>query len=264
MVTSFRGYAVFLVLFGFVGCAHLGARVERGPVASGADAGQLHGILSDLAANDAALHNFKAGGEFTIKSPQSAAVQRCSGSVLFRKPSDLYVVGRGPFGGKEFELRCVKDRYLIWYRGESWTGSGAATVEGISWKVAPSEIVREMFLPENWSKVDLRQARLTDFDAANHKATIVLGPEKRPRRRIEVTGPPWDVTKNELFDPKSGDIVASTELSGYREKSGVRYAKTIDAHFPLQQTRLRFDIRDPELNTQLDESRFTIKETDTP
>jgi len=255
--------AILLASFALAGCAHLGQRVERGAAPAVASQSALHDILADLSANEAALRTLKASGSLTIKTPQSAAVQQCGGSIQFRKPSDLYVVGRGPLGGKEFELRCVGDRYLIWHNGESQIGEGAKEVEGISWKVSPSEIVREMFIPELWSALDARDARLVEYDEARHNAVLVIGPEKHPRRRVEVTGPPWDVTKNELFDPATGDVVASTELNDYRTEAGVRFPRVVDARFPKQETRLTFTIRDQKLNTQLDDSRFTIEEADT-
>lgn len=255
--------AIWVALLVTTGCAHLGARVERGAVPPGAPKTVLKDILTDLAANESALRSFKAGGDFYIKTAESPALQHCDGKVFFRKPSDLYVEGWSVLGAREFKLVCKQDRYWIWYKGQLRTGSGAEPVEGISWKVTPSEIVREMFLPETWSQVDIRQAHLTEYDEGRHKAAILLGSEKNPRRRLEVTGPPWDVTKNELFDPKTGKVVASTTLSDYREKSGVRYPKTIAAEFPVQEMTLKFDITNPELNTPLDDTRFTIKEADT-
>jgi hypothetical protein len=258
--------AILLASLALTGCAHLGQRVQRGPVPPGASKTVLRDILADLAANEAALRTFKAHGSFTVKTPESAAVQQCSGLVLFRKPSDLFVVGSGPLGGKVFELRCLGDRYLIWYNGERQIRSAGQSIEGISWKVSPADVAREIFLPESWSQVAPDSIRLLEHDDAAHKAVFLLGAESAPRRRVEVAGPPWDVVKTELSDPKTGQVVARTNLNDYREKAGVRYPTKIIAEFPVQGARLTFDItgpQDPELNTQLDDSRFTIKEADT-
>ncbi|MBI5091068.1 MAG: hypothetical protein HZB26_01330 [Candidatus Hydrogenedentes bacterium] len=249
--------ALLVSFLGLVGCAHLGARVQRGTLPS--DAPKVSDILADLEENDAALRNFKAYGHFTVKAPSSAAVQQCTGVVQFRKPADLYVVGRGPLGAKVFEVRYADDRYTVTFDKQTWSGNWGDSVEGTTWQVAPREIAQEMFLPKTWIAAGKGKARLVEYDASQHKAVLLIGSEKRPLRRVEVTGPPWDVTKHELYDPETGEVTASTALGDYREKDGVRIPAFVEASFPKQETRLKFTMSRIDPNTELNDSLFTIE-----
>lgn len=254
-------YGLVVTALGLAGCAHLGARVQRGALPTGAP--RVEAVLDDLAANDAAFHGVRAAGTFTVKAPDLAGTQRFDGAVYFRKPSDLRVVGRNIMGMKVFELVCVGKAFLVKTRKGTWYSPDGEQIQGITWKVSPADIAREMFTPEAWATLKRHQVRIVAYDAAEHKATLLIGPPKKPRRRVEVTGPPWDVTKDELYDEATGAVTAVTVLGQYHEQNGVRFPAHVDASFPKQDTELTFNMRNIRLNTVMDDTLFKIaKPTD--
>lgn len=243
------------------GCTRLGSRVTQGMLPAGAPS--VASVLSDLAANDRATVNFKAKGAFTLASPDLTAVKSFDdGFIAFRRPADLCVIGRKYLGAAVFRLTCVESEFLIEFpatpeeqpyyrlRGEQFAS--------VPFSVSPSDIAREMFLPEDWSALHPDQVRMTSYDEATHTATLTIGPAKAPRRVVVVAGPPWVVTRSERID-KAGKTLALTAKDAYCDVDGVRFATKVEVEFPLEQTRMTLSLRKIWPNTELDGELFDIK-----
>lgn len=250
---------VLLAILGAgMGCARLGE--EFIPHTAPADAPPVEEILADLSENQAALRNFNAQGEVTIQSPELRATQRLRSRVAFQRPSDLYVEGRHRMSGAMVcRLTANGDEFLIELPTEDavFYHLEDAPWENRPFSIAPGEAVTEMFVPEEWEEIPEQRARVTAYDADEGVAVVEIGPPNRPRRRIHVQGPPWVVIRNERLGAR-GDIVSITELGDYREVEGVRVPAFIDAEFPPEDARMRFDMRVIEANTELDHDLFTI------
>lgn len=244
------------------GCATLGQRVQSTELAPGAPTARE--VLSALAGNDSKLSNFRAAGSFTIESPELKAIERFpSGMVAFRKPADLHVEGRIKLGVKAFELTSVGSEFLIefptkreveeryYYRLEG------EVIESVPFSVSPSDVAREMFLPEDWTRVPERHVRVAGYEAASREATLLIGPPRHPRRRIVVQGPPWVLARSERL-LENGEPLAVTLLTDYHISDGVMFPAKIDVSFPMQQARMTFDMRNIRINTALDDALFRI------
>ncbi|MCX5759641.1 MAG: hypothetical protein NTU83_14285 [Candidatus Hydrogenedentes bacterium] len=256
-----RALAILSCILMVCGCTRLGQRVTQGVLPAGAPS--VATILGDLAANDRTIQRFKAKGAFTLASPDLAAIKSFDdGFVAFRRPADLCVIGRKYLGAAVFRLTCVGSEFLIefpatpeelpYYRleGEQY--------ENVPFSVSPSDIAREMFLPEDWSELRANQVRVTAYDAATQTATLTIGPAKAPRRIVTVKGPPWVVTRSERID-EAGKTLAITTKDEYGDVAGVRFPAKVAADFPLEQTRMTLDLRKIWPNVELDKEFFDIK-----
>ncbi len=257
---AFISSAAILVSVVLAGCTRLGARVEYGPLSAAAPA--ANAILADLAKNDAAIENFKAKGSMSLASPDFAGIKTCDdGLVVFRRPADLCVIGKKlVVGVTVFRITCVKDEFLIEFPATP-EEEPYYSVEGEqfgNFRVAPSDIAREMFLPEDWRNCKQTDFRVVAYDEPSQQATVEIGSKRAPRRRIVVTGPPWRVTKSERLD-KDGSAVAVTTMEDYRDIDGVQFPAKVDASFPVEQTRMTMDMRKIWTNTKLDDTLFNVK-----
>jgi len=250
---------LFAIAFSLSGCARLGERVEFG--LAGPDVPRAGEILSALAANDAAVENFRAAGSFTLESPDFEATKMFrDGAIAFRRPAGLSVRGRNAIGMEMFRLTSVGSEFLIDFpasRDEPYYRVEGEQFASVPFSVSPSDIAREMFLPEDWENLRRREARVIAYDAAEQTAVLEIGPRSEPRRRVTVKGPPWVVVKNERIE--AGQTVAVTTKGDYRVVDGVRFPAYIDAQFPGEQTRLTFEMRKILPNTEIPDSLFDIK-----
>ncbi len=242
------------------GCVRLGEEYQPRDLPPGAPTPEM--ILQDLAANDAAIHTFRATGTFTLKSPELTATQLLRESAIhFRTPTDLLVIGR-KYGKQVFRLTCVGPQFIIEFPTERqyYYRPEGERVEGVDDAVSPADIAREMFLPEVWSELDPRQARITAFDPERGAAAMEVlsgGLRRRPRRRLLLEGVPWIVRRSELLD-RDGRIVAVTRKDAYHEQGGVRFPTQVESVFPGQDALMRFDMRELFLNTPIDDAQFDI------
>ena len=244
------------------GCAHLGVRMAQVPLPAGAPTAE--DILRDLAANDNAIRNFRASGSVSLSSPELSGIKRFrDSSISFRRPDRLYAIGRKHLGPVLLRLTCVGEEFLLEVptENEYYYQLHGEQFSSVPFSVSPSDIAREMFLPEPWEKVKPRHIRITGYDADKRTATLELlegAIRPRPKRRIEVQQfPPWVITRNELLD-RHGNTLAITTRSDYHELDGVRFAATVDAVFPTEQTEMKFEMHRVQANTDLDESVFDI------
>jgi hypothetical protein len=253
--------AIF-VCSALMGCTRLGERVQHVPLPPGAP--DAAAILAGLAGNDAAITNFKAKGSMSLASPDFAGVKTCDdGLVAFRRPADLCVIGKKlVVGVTVFRVTCIGDEFLIEFPAtpeeEPYYRVEGEQFGSVPFSVSPSEIAREMFLPEVWPDVKPKDFRLVAYDQAQQQATVEIGPKRAPRRRIVVTGPPWRVMRSERLD-KDGTVLAETVMDDYREIDGVQFPAKVDASFPGEQTRMTIDMRKIWTNTKLDNALFDVK-----
>jgi len=263
-VFGFPGLAVaaLIVFPAFTGCTRLGKPLQRVVLPPGAP--EAAAILEDLAANDAAIKNFKAKGSMSLSSPDFAGVKTCDdGLVAFRRPADLCVIGKKLIVGVTvFRLTCVGSEFLIEFPAtpeeEPYYRVEGEHFASVPFSVAPSDIVREMFLPEDWQHMKLKDFRLVSYDQARQEAELEIGPKRAPQRRILVKGPPWRVVRSERVD-RDGAVLAVTLMDGHRDIDGVQFPAQIDASFPSEQTRMTLDMRKIWTNTGLDNALFDVK-----
>lgn len=246
-----------------LGCAHLGQPLARTELP--ADAPEVGEILANLAANDAALRTFRATGTFTLVSPERPGIDRFRHSkILFRRPADLHVLGRGPLLATVFRLTCVGREFLIefptdkqWYYNLEGEQFG-----GVDFSVSPSDVAREMFLPEAWEQLKPRQVRMTAYKPDEETVTLEVlergFPRRWVRRRLTLTGLPWVVVRSERLDRRGG-VIAVVTKDAYQVKDGILFPAKVDAKFPCEQTRMTFDMRNIRLNAELDDPTFNIE-----
>lgn len=247
------------VILALAGCATLGERVVRQQLPP--ETPEVETILNDLAANDAAIKTFRAAGTFWLESPQLTGAKKFgSGGISFRRPADLYIVGRNELNMPLFRVTSVGSEFLIDFpasKDEPYYQFEGAQFQSVPFSVSPSDIAREMFLPEDWSALKPRQVRIRTYDPATQTALLEIGPRHTPRRLISVQGAPWVATRNELLD-KDGNIVAVTTKERYFASDGIRFPALIDAYFPGEQTRMKFDMRNIKINVKIGDDKFDI------
>lgn len=247
------------------GCASVGEQVAFTYAQQGAPT--VDRILDDLAANDARIENFRGAGTFILESPEFDAVKKFRGSIKFRRPSDLYVQGNHRITNIPlFKLTCVGSEFLMEFPGSrdrSFYQLEGTRFEDVPFSVSPSDIAREMFLPEVWGRVKRRDARVLSFDPDRNVATVEVGPKNAPRRQIEVArvnpeNPTWVVVKNIRFDD-TGSVIGETTLEGYSAIGAAMFPTKVDAWFPTERTRMTFTMRNIRLNTDLPKADFDIR-----
>lgn len=222
----------------------------------------VEAILADLSANDSKIHSFRDKQTLlTMKSPKLKATQVVSADVAFERPDKLYIVGRQrAFRGVAFRIRSVGGEYVVQVPSEDavYTSRNAERIRGVPFSVSPSDIARELFLPEDWGALDGDSVRVADYDPATQTATLLIGSRRAPERRVQVAGPPWHVTVSERL-AKNGEVFARTVRSEYGEWGGIRFPTRIEATFPEQETELRLDkIDNPKFNEPLEGDLFVI------
>ena len=135
--------------------------------------------------------------------------------------------------------------------------------EDVPFSVSPSEIAREMFLPEAWLELPRREVRLLQFDEVGRHARLEIGPRNQPRRRVDVAlvgenPPAWVVVRNIRLD-ENGVQLSVTTLSDYEEIDQIRFPGRIDAYFPTEDTRMTFTMRNIRPNYLLTDADFNLE-----
>ncbi len=254
--------AAIVVLGLLVGCVTTPGAPEARPVPAGSPA--VEAVLGDLAANDAKLENFVARIEFLLQSPEVTGKNSGRGTLTYERPAHLFARAvHHPTGVPVLELTVSGSEYLLWLPQDdkAYHSVEGLQFESVPFRVSPEDIVREMFHAEDWGSLSPREVQVEAHDDATHVTTLLIGPPASPRRRIEVVGAPFVLTRNELLDD-DGDVRALTVYLDYRvhEDSGIRYPGVIEAHFPSEDTMLRFKIHRITPNTTLESGIFDIQE----
>jgi hypothetical protein len=245
-----------------MGCASLGTRLTHAPLPPGAP--EVETVLADLARNDEAVQSFKARGTFTLKTPELETIYLLHQSdISFKRPDYLYVVGR-KYAATVLRLTCSGPEFLIelpterqyYYRAEG------EQFAGVSFRISPVDILREAFLPEDWSRLSSRQVRMTAYDAGTQTADLEIYASPRtgtPRRRLTVQGAPWVVLHSQLLD-EDGKVVAETAKSEYQvTPEGVRFPARVESAFPHENAFMHFNMRKFDLNAPLDSLNRDIR-----
>jgi hypothetical protein len=247
------------------GCARLGENVQfRVEGVEIPDSGR---ILTDLAANDHAIQSFYGAGTFILESPEFNAKRKFRGSLRFERPHKLHVQGRDRLANiTVFRLICVESEFLMEFprqKEESFYQLEGEEFENVNFSVSPSDIVKEMFLPEEWSGVKKRSIGVVDYVEETNRLVIEMREGRRLHRRLELqqvdmVSPRWVITRHIRFD-EYGTILAVTELSEYSRVEDALFPGQVDAYFPTEATRMTFSMRNIQLNTEIDPEFFDIR-----
>ncbi len=249
-----------------VGCASLGPAVERAGAPENAPSpGE---ILADLAANDNAIQSFRAGGTFTLESPKLESTQRFRGGrILFRRPADLYVQGNHRVTNMAiFKLYCAGEEFLMEFptqQEQSFYQFEGEQFEDVPFSVSPSDIAREMFLPEDWDALASGGVTLAKYDAGHGTATLEVRSAAGASRVIDVVrvageAPGWAISRNERRD-ETGRTLAVTTLGDYRAYESVRFPSSVEAWFPTEETRMTIEIRTVQFNGEIEDKYFDLR-----
>jgi hypothetical protein len=243
---KYRFILLIPICFTLPGCVHLGEKFEQHSLPPGTPAAA--DILADLAENDNAIHAFRATGKFTLKSPdlETIHVLRQS-SMAFEAPARLAVTGRKMAGITVLRLWCYGPEFLLEFptENEFYYQTEGEAVAGAGFRVSPSDIAREMFLPENWDAIAPKEVRILAYDPDTRTAELVLlsgGMVRRPRRRLLVRGAPWIVLESIRLNA-AGEAIAITRKEEYRKMDGVRFPARIETDFPLEPAWMHFELR---------------------
>jgi hypothetical protein len=220
--------------------------------------------LGDLAANDGKLANFVARIEFLLQSPEVKGKNSGRGTLTYERPAHLFARAvHHPTGVPVLELTVSGSEYLLWLPQDdkAYHSVEGLQFESVPFRVSPEDIVREMFHAEDWASLSPGEVQVEAHDEATQTTTLLIGPPASPRRRIEVAGAPFVLTRNELLDDE-GDVRALTVYLDYQthDDTGIRYPGVLEAHFPSEDTMLRFKIHRITPNTALESGIFDIQE----
>jgi len=239
------------------GCAGLGDPVEHSGLPNGSPV--LSTVLADLAANDAQIESFRAGGSTIIQSSQVEGVQRFrTGRVMFRRPADLFVEGKKAIGLVAFRMVSIGDQYLIEFPvlREYYGRIDGVEVEPVPFDVPPIEVAREMFFPVDWGKVRARRCETVRYDADKSQLILRYRESRSVTREVTVEGPPWVVVRNDRIE--NDRLVASTTSSDHNMKDEIRFPTRVVATFPEYETTMEFRMRNIRHNAEIEEEHFTI------
>ncbi len=255
-----RLFCVSAVACGLAGCAHLGEAMGERELPPGAP--PVQDILDGLAANDAAIASFRATGKFTLKAAELDTIYLLPvSSIYFRRPADLYVVGR-KHGVTAVRLLCVGEKFLIEFPTEKeyYHRETGERFSSVAEAVSPIDIVEEMFLPESWAELRPECVAMTDFDATAGEAVLEVYEKPgapSPVRRLWVRGSPWVVVRNERLG-EDGLAVAVTEKLEYHVLEGLRFPTIVDSQFPGEAAWMRFEMRKITLNEEISDEQFDL------
>jgi hypothetical protein len=240
------------------GCGTLGNRLNQRDLPPGAP--EVTAVLEDLAENDTLLNTLDARGRFIVESPDLREGKlSCAAHIWYRRPTDLNVIGTHQLTGLQvFKLTCLGSEFLLQLPTEKkcYYFLNDMPVEDTQFSVSPSDVAKEMFLAESWAEIKPNQLTIEAYDDSTGVLTIAVGSRRSPRRRIELSGPPWRVIKNTRLEKDA--IVSETTMSEYYEKDGVRFPTEVDCWFPSRQSRMTFKVRDPKINPEFNNDPFVI------
>ncbi len=221
-----------------------------------------------MASNDEAIESFVATGKLILELPELEAVQKFHGAkVRFRRPSDLFVrAGHKVTNHTVFKLWSVGRQFLLEVprrKRESYYSFEGERIESVPFPVSPSDIVREMFLPEAWSTLGSSEVRIVKGEANATIHRMEIGSRSRPRRLVDVSlfgteSPAWVIVRSVLLD-KSGRTVAITTMDEYILVNGIRFPKRVEASFPVEETRMALGLRSVRINEAIPDDTFDVE-----
>ncbi len=263
---GFKRAAAVAAVLAAAGCAGMGERVGRADLPVGAPS--VDELLRDLAQNDTRIQSFRSGGTFQIESPDLEAIQRFRGFIVFERPDHLYVQGNHRITNiPVFKLACNGPEFIMEFPGsmdQSFYQVEGEQFEDVPFSVSPSDIAREMFLPEEWGALRPRDARVVGYDSQTQTATLAVGPAGAPRRvvdmvRVDAADPRW-VARRDTRLKDDGGVLAITTLEEYTNVDGALFPTKVDAMFPTEATRMTFEMSRVRLNLDVAGEYFEVRE----
>lgn len=268
-ISSLKRFAIgnlpaLLIIISVSGCASLGEKVDFAD--SERSIPEIDQILQDLDSNDRLVHSFQGRGIFILESPEFDGKRKFRGNLKFQRPASLYVQG-AKLGGAiiVFRMISLEQQFLMEFPGDkeqSFYQIEGQEFEDIPFSVSPSDIAREMFLPETWGEVRKRSMTIISFDQDTGILVVEMTQRRRIHRRLELQqldadAPRWVITRNIRFD-SNGEILATTTLENFTRVGETLFPGKVDAYFPTEDTRMTFTMRNIRLNTDIDPFTFDI------
>ena len=252
----YRKTAMVLSCALILGCTHL----YRRPVAIPAfREGDVEGAVQTLAARQISLQNFKARVKFTLESPDLEKRQKFRGNLAVEMPDQLRLVSSGAFGRKLFDLVSVGKSFLLYFPSEQkvFFEKEGVEVESLPFSVSPSDIARELFLPEDWDRINMDDVRL--ISPGGKRMAIAIYSGGRLKRKLWIERPQWLLVRDELY-AEDGTLRAVTVLGRYRQVQEMWVPTYLEAHYPLHDTRMVMNLGKIKVNSHLNPRLFVFPE----
>jgi|GEM_PF-6113807 len=221
--------------------------------------GDVERALEALAARQHSPDNFKARVTFIIDSPDLEKRQKFRGNVAVEMPDRLRLVSTGAFGRKVFDLVSVGKSFLLYFPSEQkvfFEREGLA-VESLPFSVSPSDIVKELFGPEDWGSIDPADVRL--LSPGGRRLVIALYSGGMLKRKLWIERPQWLLVRDELY-AEDGTLRAVTVLDRYRRVEETWMPTRLGADYPLHETYMVMNLGRIEINTELNPRLFIFPE----
>lgn len=258
----YKKHLIFLIFIAMLsGCTRLGGAYQRDDLPPGVPNPVV--ALQALSANESAIVQFMATGEFMLQSPDIAGVQALRQSTIyFQYPAALHIIGR-KYTSVVMKMTCAGDAFVLEFPTEKeyvYREQGEYIPE-IDEDVTPAWIAREMFRPADWSAIPEDRLRVAAYDETGQRLVLEVFKSNKQEvleRRLELTGPPWVLKKSELFG-NDGQLLALTEKRDYREIDGNWFPAEVETRFPQTGTMMRISMRKIYLNVPMEDSLFDLK-----
>jgi len=239
-----------------LGCSHLYVRPMVIPPFR---EGDVERAVDTLAQRQNGLQNFKAKVKFSLESPDLERRQRFRGNIAVQMPDKLRLVSSGAFGRKLFDLISVEKSFLLHFPSERkvFFEQEGVEVESLPFSVSPSDIARELFLPEDWGQIDLDNVEL--IAPGGRRTTIAVNSQGRLKRKLWLERPRWLLVRDELY-AEDGTLRAVTVLGRYRRIQEMWLPTYLEAHYPMRETRMVMNLGSVMVNTELHPRMFVFPE----
>lgn len=219
----------------------------------------VHQILNELAQSEAAVQNFRARGWVMVEAP-GVERRRFVARMAYVRPERLHIEGYHQLGKRLFEMVCSGAQWKVELPTEDkvyyYDGPAQATASGKD--VTPLALARELFFVEEWQ--DLNPSQVQVISRSQDDSRIVLRIDHQGTSRlVTLEGTPWAVKDSELYDD-TGVVLARVERSHFTTDGGGAFPMEVTAHFPVDDTTLRFRLSDATFNTDdLEDTLFSVE-----
>jgi outer membrane lipoprotein-sorting protein len=239
-----------------IGCSY----IQKGRIAIPAyREGDIERAVETLGTRQTNLENFKARVTFIIDSPDLEKQQKFRGNVAVEMPDRLRLVSTGAFGRKLFDLVSVGKSFLLHFPSEQkvFFEKEGMPVESLPFSVSPSDIVKELFGPEDWGNVDLANVRV--LSPGGRRLVVALYSGGVLKRKLWIQRPEWLLVRDELY-AEDGTLRAVTVLDRYRRIQETWMPTRFEAQYPLHETYMVMNLGRIEINTGLNPRLFVFPE----
>jgi outer membrane lipoprotein-sorting protein len=253
--------------------------LRRGKKVTAATAPTLKTATRDeLSAKIAALYNavnsFQATVNMTpsVGSVYSGSITEFKGVsavVRFRKPADIFIVGKYPVvGSTAFEMVTDGTNFKVFLNHQNLfvEGANSAPVDPAKNKLEnlrPDAFLSSMLIPPpNPSTETASRLDFVDEDNALYVLFILKkGPGGEP---IFVRGVWFDridltIVRQTVYD-ESGALLSDTRYSKWQQYNGVTFPAHIDINRPKDEYGVVLDIIDMQMNVELTNDKFILNQ----